>query len=68
MFSKQTFALCSDTKECPKKERCKHGDDCKYNDTFNAAYMCFERKLFNGYENMEASYHRQNGGNNDKDR
>ena len=67
MFSKQTFALCSDTKECPKKERCKHGDDCKYTDTFNVAYMCFERKHFNGHENMAKKYYENNGGKKNDD-
>ena len=35
---------------CPKRERCKHGEDCIYQDTFRGEHLCFENKKVNAYE------------------
>ena len=35
---------------CPKRERCKHGDECMHQDTFRGECLCFERKRSDFYE------------------
>ena len=43
-------------KDCPKRNRCKHRDDCPYTDTFRGEYLCFDSGNANEYERQAARH------------
>lgn len=39
-----------ESKDCPKRNRCKYGDNCINIDTFRGEYLCFDSGGVNIYE------------------
>ncbi|MBE6890001.1 MAG: hypothetical protein E7485_08315 [Ruminococcaceae bacterium] len=45
-----------ESKLCPKRDRCKYGEECIDTDVFRGEYLCFESNTVNIYEHEQQLY------------